>query len=376
MNTFEFREIPKEEFELRYKKARDLMSEKGIDWLFVSDWINFRYFTGCEPSTKNRPPYFFLPLQGSPFILSANLPASSFRTMTWVPEIVEYTVPIRAEAIRDALVDAGVRKARVGTEQNDAFGMFRMNIQFDEFIRLKEFMSDCEFVDASDVLWSLRVKKTDLEIEYIRKACDITGKAFEYMFHSVHPGMTEIDAARLLLEGMMREGADFPTQYRGKIGPCHGLIIDASRPAGEPHYPVDKVLKEGDVLHVDAGTIYRGYHSDFGRLGVVGKPNDKQIRLWEKSADDIRRSLEKIKPGNRLGEIEVWWHGLGLEGFEYPFVVCDKDKLMEVGMVLTPETIKYKMDTGETFNLEQNIVITESGYDLLSKVKMDLFEIQ
>jgi Xaa-Pro aminopeptidase len=375
MDTFDFREFPQAEFELRCRKARDLMSEKGIDWLIVSDYTNFRYFTGCMPATRNRPGFFFLPLVGNPFILAATFSIPDFRLMSWIPDIAEYRVPINAEKIRDALIDAGVRKARVGTEQNDAlFGGFHMSLQCDEFIQLKQMMQDCEFVDASNILWTLRIKKTDFEVECLRKACDITSKAYEHMFHSVHAGMTELDASRLLIEGMMLEGADYPTQYRGSEAPCSFIIADATRPLGQPHMPVNKVMREGDVLHIDTGAVYRGYHADFARLGVVGKPNDKQIRLWEESVNPIRRSLQKIKPGNPLGEIEIHWHGIGLDLVEYPFVECDKDKIMTAGMVLGLENLLY--DEIGSFHLEDNIVVTESGYELLSKVKTDLFEIQ
>jgi Xaa-Pro dipeptidase len=374
MDGHEFKEFSKEEFELRCKKARNLMAQKDIDWLLVSDEANFRYFTGCTPPTKNRPAFFFLPLEGKPFILSATFSANAFRNMSWVPHVIEYKVPITAESIQNALVEAGAREVRVGTEQNDfLFGGFRMNLPFDEFIRLREMMQDCDFVNGSEILWRLRLIKTPLEIEYLRKACEITGKAYEYVFRSLRVGMTEKESCRLLVEGMVKGGADIPTP--GKSGPCSFIYADASRPLGQPHIPTDKKIGKGDILHIDTGAIYRGYHADFARLAVMGRPNDSQKRLWEKSANAILRSLKKIKPGALLGDIEVHWHGIGLEPVEYPFVERDKGKMMEKGMALGVETMIHS-ETGESFYLEQNIVITDSGYELLSTIQLDFFEIQ
>ena len=370
---YHFKEIPDEEIELRCKRAINLMGKYDVDCMIISDTKNFRYFTGCESLTKNRPSYFILPIEGNPFIITADFTANLLKKMSPFSDVLEYNVPIDAQKLFTILTERKINKMTIGTEIKDSlFGGFRMNLQFGEFLELKRLMNNSNFVDASDILWHLRAIKSDLEIKYIKEACNITGKAYNYMFNLIHPGMTEIDVSKMIIEGMLKNGADHPSL--GKNGPCSFILCDSSRPLGEPHIPVEKSLNNGDILHIDTGAVFHGYQADFARLGVVGKPNKRQKDFWEKCFKGIVESLEKIKSGNCFKDLTVHWHGIGLDGVEYPFIGMNSDVLMETGMTIAIENFMYS-NFGESFHLEQNVLITDDGYQLLSPTDLGFFEI-
>jgi Xaa-Pro dipeptidase len=347
------------------------MVEAGLDALLVSADSNYRYFTGHLPPTKNRPTFFVLPLSGAPFIVAATYGSAAAKQMSWVQEILEYEVPLRAEDLQDTLAAAGLNDKNIGTEAHDRFfGAAGMGISHGEYQRLQEKMPDADFRDASELIWKLRMVKSPLEQQCLAKVCEITGRAYERTFGAARPGMTEREVGQVLIGAMLEEGADLPTQ--GRPGPCAFLIADASRPLGELHAPTEKPLAAGDLLHIDTGAIYNGYCADFARLATVGPPSEAQQRQWREVRRRMDDALSVVRAGNRLGDISVHWHGVGLDGVEPPFVGNHDDLKMEAGMALALEEIIYS-ESGETFHLEENVIVTGKGYELLTKVDSGLY---
>jgi len=369
--SYDFHDFPEAEYQQRYQRARALMAEAGLDALLVSEPNNYRYFTGHMPPTKNRPTVFILPADGPPFILAAPYGAAAARQMSWIQEIMEYKVPLGWEDLRQALVKAGLDGKTVGTESHDSFfGAAGMTLSYGEYQWLQDEMPDTTFTDASELLWKLRMIKSPLEQEYLARACEITGKAYQRTFREARSGMTERQVSQLLIMTMMEEGADFPAA--GRPGPCAFLVIDASRPLGQLHAPTSKPLAPGDLLHIDTGAVYKGYCADFARLGTVGPANPAQEETWREVRRRLDRTLEMISAGNRLGDIPVHWHGIGLDGVEPPFIGNHDDLLMEPGMVLALEEI-ISPESGETFHLEENVVVTKDGYELLTGIDSQLY---
>jgi Xaa-Pro aminopeptidase len=370
-NNFDFHEFPEAEYQLRYQRARALMAMAGLDAILVSEENNYRYFTGHLPPTKNRPTLFILPVDAPPRILAATYGAAAGRQMSWVKEIIEYKVPLKWPDLQQALAEVDLVGKTIGTEYHDEFfGGTRMTVPCGEYQRLQNGMPDTTFVDASALIWQLRMIKTPLEQACVSRACEITGKAYQHLFGEAKAGMTERQVSQLLISAMMDDGADFPTQ--GRPGPCAFLIVDASRPLGQLHAPTDKPLNRGDLLHIDTGAVYKGYCADFARLGTVGPASAAQEETWQEVRQRLDRALETVGAGKRLGDISVHWHGVGLDGVEPPFIGNHDELLMEPGMVLALEEIIYS-NSGETFHLEENVLVTEDGYELLTTIDSCLY---
>jgi len=372
-NDFDFHDFPEAEYQLRWQRAQEKMREFGIDALWISDPNNYRYFTGhCSP-TLNRPTFFIIPLEGSPVIIAATYGAHTAEQMTWVEDIRAYKPPATAQVMQEVFEGVGLGAAVIGTETHDRFfGGFRPALPYGEFTRLEEMMPKAHFRDASELLYGLRMIKTPAEIEAYREACAITGQAYEQLFAQLIEGTTELEVARLLLNAMMAEGADYPSQ--GRAGPCAFIIADATRPLGQVHAPVEKPLARGDLLHIDAGAVYKGYCADFGRSGVVGDPNAAQRAHWQSMQEKREAGLAAVRAGNRLGDIPVHWHGVGLNGVEPPFIGNHDDMEMVPGMLLAVEELSYA-DNGETYHIEENVVVTKDGYDLLTTCSPELYRI-
>lgn len=365
--ALDFHEFTQDEYERRFEKARGLMSRLAFDAILVGDEKNYRYFTGDRPPTKNRPTFVLLPIKKDPVLFVADFSAKTTKFVSTISDVRRYSMPFSYKPLAEAIRSLGAK--RVGVESDDqTFGAFHSGMQWGEFGRMKKDLSDIEFSDASELIWELRLIKTEEEIRCLKKAADITSKAYQKTFAEAKEGMSEKEIAALFVSYMALLGADIP--FRGKPGPSSLVILDATHPAGHPPIPTDKLLGKGDILHIDGGAIYNGYCADFTRLGVVGEPTKRQEAEWKKVSDLVRENINKLRPGNLFKVLTCHFHGIGLDAVEAPFggmvgrPVHGEWPVRE-GMVICVEENNY-LDTGEVFAYEDIAVVRKAGPEIIT----------
>jgi Xaa-Pro aminopeptidase len=156
----------------------------------------------------------------------------------------------------------------------------------------------------------------------------------------------------------------------------------------------ERELVEGDVLWVDTGIMYGGYHSDFGRTWVVGKEptgrQQAQYRRWREISDAVTEVMHAGATGADLthaamavcGGARPWMphfyigHGLGLDSAEMPFVGTDLGDEFDAGLVLASGTVvvvePIVWEEGYSGYRSENVfVITEDGSMNLSDYPYD-----
>ncbi len=147
-------------------------------------------------------------------------------------------------------------------------------------------------------------------------------------------------------------------------------------------------MKEGDTILVDLGGKFEGYSSDITRVSTVGPPTKDYALVHQIVADAICVALAAAYPGeiaknvdkaargviekagfgkffNRAG------HGLGTEIHEPPFITSTSETILEPGMVFSIEPGIYMPDKFGV-RLEEVIILTDSGPEILSKVPREL----
>lgn len=118
--------------------------------------------------------------------------------------------------------------------------------------------------------------------------------------------------------------------------------------------PSDRVLREGDVLTIDIGMYFKGYHTDYATTFVIGKSKDKSVDYFlEVGKRTLMRSIEKIRIGGYLGEIsntiqteiekegfyvlkELTGHGIGKELHMDPYVFGFNERPIEKTLIIKP----------------------------------------
>jgi Xaa-Pro aminopeptidase len=268
----------------------------------------------------------------------------------------------------------------------------RLGMSYNDFVEIKEGLPTAHFMDASDLLWSLRIVKSPLEIDCIRKACDITARAFEKSFKMIREGMTEKEVV-----GIMHD-------HITKASGSQAWVVANSGPynydSGFLTVPGNHCLVKGNLFWMDSGCKFNGYVSDFSRMAAIGTPSDRQKKVYERVDIITRKTVEAIRPGitaaelSRLSSIEFekagfkdFWgdgdcsstasnkahrigHGIGMAYTEMPHIAMYDHTVLKPGMTITiePTVVTHYGH----FNIEEDVLVTEDGYEVLSRASREL----
>jgi Xaa-Pro aminopeptidase len=247
-------------------------------------------------------------------------------------------------------------------------------------------LGDYSIVDAGPAIWPLRAVKSPLEIERLRKACHINSTAFERTLGSIYDGMLEMEIHQKLCIEMYTQGAEETLLNGVRSGP-ERYSQGNSPPGYRPVAP-------GEMIIMDGGPVYRGYYSDIIRQAIIGPPTSRQSDLYNVAVDTCYTGLDLIREGAIPEEISrtvdsfaersrfsahyrsAGWcgHSLGLTVHEPPMIEVGNRRPLQAGNVLAIEPDFLEEGVG-VFGIEQNVLVKEDGYELLSPVDHGLWVI-
>jgi Xaa-Pro dipeptidase len=347
------------------------MDAQGLAALFLTERSNYYYFTGhrsAQYEHKMRPMGIVLPLRGEPAAVVYSRDLAAVRTSTGWERVQAYVdVPFPVEMLGEMLVAAGLdQSVRIGAELGTNE---RLGLPVADFLRLgREFVPRAEMVDAAPLLRELKIRKSPLELAYVRRACDISQAAWELTVSRLTPGVSARQVGHTLTVAMLELGADLT--HPGKIN--QGVTAD-------------HVYQAGDALWCDYGAIFRGYNADIARRAIFGRPSDEQRRQHELIWEIASACIEAVQPGARASDIarvcnaqmraagypelvgpKRVGHGIGLEPSEPPSLSLADDTLLEPGMIVTPEP-RIDLSKTERLHVEEDILVTADGHERLSR---------
>jgi methionyl aminopeptidase len=243
--------------------------------------------------------------------------------------------------------------------------------------------------------------KTPREIDIMREAGKIVALTHQELKKHIHPGITtkELDS---IAEKVIRKHDAIPS-FKGYNG-FRGSICASVNEELVHGIPGSKVLQEGDIISIDIGAKYIGYHGDSAWTYGVGTISEENRRLLDVTEESLYRGLKEAKPGDRLSNIshaiqvyveennfsvvrEYVGHGVGQELHEDPQIPHygppNKGPRLKPGMVLAIEPMvnagsRYvrtleddwtvvTVDGLRCAHFEHTIAITEEGYEILTK---------
>lgn len=257
-----------------------------------------------------------------------------------------------------------------------------IHFRFFEYQLIKNAVPDCEIIGAQPLFTELRLRKSDEELEYMRKAAIIAQDALEATLKLVKPGVTERELGSELVAQMLRLGSDPKLPF--------DPIVGSGPNSANPHAEVsDREIQYGDFLLFDWGARYKGYCSDITRTFVVGEPSDKQVEIYYTVLAANRAALAAVRPGVTAGSIDDAGravisakgygkyfthrigHGLGLEEHEEPYMFAGNPVILEKGMCFSDEPGIYIPDWGGV-RIEDDITVTEDAGRSISDFQREL----
>ena len=306
-----------------------------------------------------------IPRDGHPCILCYPVNYESTKDESWIRvRKVE-----DREKINEEIAEFINEHLRGGTQKiginMDAF-TYKRYIYFKE--RLKGQLVDISQTLLPEVFYGLYPE----EVRFQREVSRLADIAIAAARESIAPGMREYEIAAEANYAMMRRGAEmqsFPTIVSSgeRSAYCHG-------------WPGDRTLKEGDLIIVDLGPMKQGYAADETRTFLLGR-DEKKERMLATVDRAVEEVLNSIKPGISCRDLDAisrrvlreegfpdYPHSLGhpLSGFLVPILSKRSGDVLREGMVFTVEPGIYLPGYGGV-RLEENVVVTEYGYEPLTK---------
>ena len=227
-----------------------------------------------------------------------------------------------------------------------------------------------EFVSVVGAVEGLRRMKDPEELALIERAQAITDQALEAVLPRLTEGTTEREAALWLDRAMEDLGAEKE---------AFETIAAFGENAAEPHHsPSDRALKRGDVLKLDFGARYEGYHADMTRTVAFGESPDELREIYEVVRKAQQAGIDAVRGGVTGGEAdraarsviddagygEAFSHGLGhgvgLEIHESPTLRKDGEDVVPVNAVVTVEPGVYVPGVGGV-RIEDMVEVLEDG---------------
>lgn len=242
--------------------------------------------------------------------------------------------------------------------------------------------------------------KSKREIELLKVAGNIVYKTHKYLQPYIKEGIKTKELDKLA-EDFIRS-QDATPSFKGYEGFPSTLCISVNSEVVHG-LPSDYVLKNGDIVSIDIGACYKGYHGDSAWTYTVGQVDEEKEFLLEHTEKSLFIGLEQVKPGNRVGDIgyaiqkyaeehnlgvvkELCGHGVGTSVHEDPevpnFGTPNTGARLKEGMVIAVEPMltlgsprifihdnNWTIDTEDgrpSAHFEHTVVVTADGYEILT----------
>lgn len=367
----------------RLRKVKSLMGGGGYDCLLISPGPNQRYLTGLHYDypgdawdtiiTWDMITTEIIPLDGEPVLVAPKISEKWVTETTKISDIRCYSGGRnRAAIFKDVL---GKMKGTLGVEDQLPFKICEQLIATSPQLELK---------NASEMLGAARIVKSKEEIEYMRKAAGIVERGVKVGRECIQELITEMEVSIEVEKAMRKHGAE-------SISYC---VVQTGAKTATWNAPSEDRVKKGDMFLMDLSATYNGYHADITRATVVGKPSEKQVKVYQAVQEAQLKAIEAIRDEVKAGVVNDAGrkviadrgygdhfpfgigHGLGLEAHEPPHLTeyRDMEMVLQPGMVITIEpTINFPGEFG--VRIEDDVLVTFGGRERLTTLGRELVQI-
>ncbi len=395
-----FQFTPLEEIENRFTRIRTGMKKQEMDALLVVQKMNFYYLSGTTQDGL-----LFVPMEGKPLLM---IKRELERAKVESP--IKDIILLKSNREIPSLIQTHSDKLP------NSLGLELDILPVKDYFKHQEFFPATRFMDGSPILREVRRIKSPFEINLMSVAGEIGKKVYKEARKILNEGMTEIEFGGLLEatakryghEGLLRVRSLNYEAYTWHVlsGLTGGIVSQSDSPMGglglSPAFPVgasQKVMKAHEPILVDFGTCYHGYQADETRMFSIGKMKQKFIDAYNACKEIHDTVLEETRPGadceaiflktlrlaEKLGYKDSYLgppglqthfiaHGIGMELNELPFIAQGQAYPLEKGMTFALEP-KIVFPGEGSVGLENTVVVTEKGYEILTPVSQKIFQV-
>ena len=344
------------------------MKFQGYDLALITDEKQRLYFLGFHSTAG----YVMLTPKGTSFVVDSRYISAARKALE--PKGIEVILGADYAPLMKKAEELGVKTVAIDFTNTTVTGL--------EYLKKT---TGFEFVDASKEIVELMSVKTQEELCYIKKACQIAEKAWLDVIPLIREGMTERELANEL---------EYRFKKFGASGTSFDTIVAFGKNAAVPHHETgDTKLKKNQCILMDFGCLYKGYCSDMTRTMFFGEPSDKFLGAYlavltahvkcaegivegmsGKEADAIAREhLSSLGYGKYF--THSLGHGIGVNIHEFPTLSPKGEATLKENMVFSNEPGVY-LDGKFGIRIEDSAYIAGGKYVSFMKDDKSLVVIQ
>jgi Xaa-Pro aminopeptidase len=372
----------------RLARIKGLLAASEIGALLCFDMNNVRYITATHIGTwaqDKASRFTLLPQKDEPILWDfgsaarhhqLNCPWLGDRSRPGIPSMRGAMTPEMGRAedvakkIRVELELRGLHKEPLGVDIVEPQVMFALQRE------------GITVVDGHALMCEAREIKTQDEITLLNMSAMMVDAAYYDLYKAMKPGMRENEAVALVAERLYSLGSEYVEGVNA---------ISGERCSPHPHVHSDRVLRPGDPVYYDILHSYMGYRTCYYRTFSVGSASRAMVDAYKRCRDYLDASIELIRPGRSTAEVASVWpkakdfgfpdeeaafalqmgHGIGLAIWERPMisrlVSLDHPHEIKPGMVFALETFWPSTDGWSAARIEEEIVVTETGHEVITR---------
>lgn len=283
--------FPFEEYERRLTELRQRMSQRLLDAVVITDPENLMYLTDYQTTGYSFFQCLVVPLEGEPFMITRMLEETNVHARTWVELTRPY--PDTGDAIQmlvQSLREFGLANKYIGYERNSYF----FPAYHQDYIHTT--YTDGKLLDCFGIVEQGRVKKSEHEIEVMRKAARATEAGMRAGYEACQPGVTENEIGAAISAAMFRAGGEPPAVMPYVTSGPRTLIGHATWEGRE--------VQAGEHVFLEVGGCYRRYHTAMMRTVVLDELSPSMLKAQDRMKLALKEVKEAIRPGLTVSDAD------------------------------------------------------------------------
>ena len=374
------------EYRRRYAALRAKMRELQLDCAIVpggpSHWSfggGMLWLTG-HWEWHALAAYVLVPLEGDPTLIYAmggtHIEAVRRETSAALSDVRSSRNGRYAEVMVERIRELGLERGRIGLLEIDP--RHEDYLPVNQYRVLQDGLPNAELVFTTGIMHELLSTHSGEELDAIRVAGQLCGRAMEAMAARAAPGVTENQLRAAAAHAILEGGGDVDFLIIGSTSMADpALIFGNPRPSG-------RVLARGDIVIMELAAGYRGFTAQIGSPICIGAPTDMVRRFWDEIAlPGFERIVAEIKPGNAVEQMRVaaqffrergvqsrpiHVHGIDLIT-DGPHVFTDRieaepfEQVLKPGMVIMAEPNPVTADGTFGIFVGHTFIVNDTGYE-------------
>lgn len=372
------------EYRARIARLIDRLKAEELAGILLFRQESMYYLTGYDTAGYSQFQGLYLGMDGRMVLLTRSSDVRQARLTSIIDDVrlwVDRAGANPAETLRDAISDRVSPADRIGVE----YASTTLNAQRGKLLDTA-FQGVASLVDASELVSSLRVVKSESELSYVRRAGELVDEAWKNGMAACRPGSSESDILAEIYSTILRGGGD-PAAGRYVCGAGENALLCR-------YFTGKGTIASTDQVNIEFAAAYRHYHAAVMRTALTGTPSPEHLRMHAAVVEALKACQQILMPGHTYGDLfDAHARVLDVHGYrharlnacgyslgaaypptwmEWPMVFTGNPVVLEPGMVVFLHMILLDSDTGKAMALGETYIVTDGAPERLSRLDYDL----